>query len=115
VTFRHTSAAFACLALGIGAAQAQQHAPAVPDFAPPNLSEKGVRAMAANCATCHGTSGHAAPGSTLAGLAGRPKDSLLELLVQFRDGRKPATLMHQIAKGFSEAELAAMANFFSKQ
>jgi cytochrome c553 len=71
--------------------------------------------MAANCAPCHGTNGHAAPKSTLAGLAGRPRDSLLEMLMQFRDGKKPATLMHQIAKGYSEAELAALAEFFSKQ
>ena len=68
-----------------------------------------------NCAACHGTNGRAAPGSAVAGMAGRPKDSLLEMLVQFRDGRKPATLMHQITKGYSEAELAAMADFFSKQ
>jgi len=103
------------LALAAGTALAQQPAPAAPSFAPSNLSEKGVRAMAANCAACHGTNGNAAPGSTVAGLAGRPKDSLLEMLVQFRDGKKPATLMHQIAKGYSEAELAAMADFFSKQ
>ena len=103
------------LALAAGTALAQQPAPAAPSFAPSNLSEKGVRAMAANCAACHGTNGKAAPGSAVATIAGRPKDSLLEMLVQFRDGKKPATLMHQIAKGYSEAELAAMADFFSKQ
>jgi cytochrome c553 len=71
--------------------------------------------MAANCASCHGTNGHAAPNATLAGLAGRPSESLLEMLRQFRDGKRPATLMHQIAKGYSDAELAAISEFFSKQ
>jgi cytochrome c553 len=112
---RRFAAVISGLALATGAALAQQPAPAAPSFAPSNLSEKGVRAMAANCAACHGTNGKAAPGSAVAGMAGRPKDSLLEMLVQFKDGRKPATLMHQITKGYSEAELAAMADFFSKQ
>jgi cytochrome c553 len=112
---RRFAAVISGLALAAGAALAQQPAPAAPNFAPSNLSEKGARAMAANCAACHGTNGKAAPGSAVAGMAGRPKDSLLEMLVQFRDGRKPATLMHQITKGYSEAELAAMADFFSKQ
>ena len=111
---RGVSTVFAVLALAAGTALAQQPAPA-PSFAPSNLTESGVRAMAANCSSCHGTNGHAAPNSTLAGLAGRPKESLLQMLMQFRDGKKPATLMHQIAKGYSEAELAAMADYFSKQ
>jgi sulfide dehydrogenase cytochrome subunit len=94
---------------------AQQAAPPAPSFAPSNLSEQGVRAMAANCSSCHGTNGHAAANSTLAGLAGRPKDSLLEMLTQFRDGKRPATLMHQLTKGYTDAELSARADFFSKQ
>jgi cytochrome c553 len=112
---RRFAVVFAVLALGAGSALAQQPAPAAPSFAPSNLSEKGVRAMAANCAACHGTNGHAAPNSTLAGLAGRPRENLLEILTQFREGKKPATLMHQIAKGYSDAELAALADYFSKQ
>ena len=107
--------ALAGLALACGAALAQQPAPAAPSFAPSNLSEKGVRSMSANCTSCHGTNGLAAPGSTVPGLAGRPKDSLLEMLVQFKEGKRPATLMHQIAKGYSEAEITALADYFSRQ
>jgi cytochrome c553 len=36
-------------------------------------------------------------------------------MAQFKEGKRPATLMHQIAKGYSEAEIAAMAEYFSKQ
>ncbi len=97
------------------AAQAQQPAPPPPAFAPSNLTPLGVRAMAANCAACHGTNGRPAPGSTLAGLAGKPKEELLNAMNQFKAGRKPATLMHQISKGYTDAEILALADYFSRQ
>jgi cytochrome subunit of sulfide dehydrogenase len=33
----------------------------------------------------------------------------------FREGKREATLMHQIAKGYTEAETNAMADFFAAQ
>ena len=108
--------AAAALALGCAlAAHAQQPAPAAPAFAPANLTEKGVRDMAASCAACHGTAGRTAAGSPVAALAGRPRDEIVQAMAQFREGKRPATLMHQIAKGFSEAEVAAIAQHFSQQ
>jgi cytochrome subunit of sulfide dehydrogenase len=107
-----TAAVVATLAAGLAVAQ-QPAAP--PVFAPSNLSAAGVRSMAANCASCHGTNGHSAPGSTLAGLAGKPRIELLTAMTQFKEGKKPATLMHQISKGYSDEELAALADYFSKQ
>jgi cytochrome c553 len=105
------AAAAAGLALA-GAAAAQQPAPA---FAPPNLTPAGVRAMAANCASSHGTEGQAAPGSAVASLAGRPRGEIAQAMGQFREGRKPATVMHQIAKGFTEAEVQALDDYFSRR
>jgi sulfide dehydrogenase cytochrome subunit len=99
------------LALASLSTPAQQPAPAFPA---PNLTEKGVRGMAASCAACHGTNGRAAPGSSVAGLAGRSKEDLVQVMAQFRGGQRPATVMHQIAKGYTEAEVAAMADYFSK-
>ena len=103
--------AAAWLAAACGAA-AQQAPPA---FAPPNLGPAGVRAMAANCASCHGTDGHAAPGSIVASLAGRPRGDIAQSMTLFREGRKPATVMHQIAKGFTDDELEALDAWFSQQ
>jgi cytochrome c553 len=97
-----------------GLAGAQTPAPA-PSFAAPNTSEKGVRDLAATCAACHGTNGRVAPNSTLNGLAGKPRSDLSNALRQFREGKRSATVMHQIAKGYSEAELDALADYFSKQ
>ena len=99
-------------ALGSVAAFAQQPAPA---FAAANLSPKGVQSMASACAACHGTNGRAAAGSAVPGLAGRPATQLVDLMSQFKSGQKPATLMQQIAKGYSDAEIAAMADYFSRQ
>jgi cytochrome c553 len=33
----------------------------------------------------------------------------------FRDGKRPATVMHQIAKGYSDAQIEAMASWFAAQ
>ena len=96
-------------------AQAQQPAPPAPNFAAPNLSPKGVQSMAAACAMCHGTNGKPATGSTVAGLAGRPAPEIVDSMAQFKAGTKPATIMHQIARGYSDAEVAALAEYFSRQ
>jgi cytochrome c553 len=102
-------------ASGISIALAQQPAPPPPAFAPPNLTPAGVRSMAANCAACHGTNGRPAPGSTVPRLAGRAQSELVDIMAQFREGKRPATLMHQISKGYSAEETAAIAEYFSKQ
>ena len=83
-------------------------------FAPANLTPLGVRSLAANCAACHGTNGNSA-GGAIAGLAGMNKEYLAGQMKLFKDGRREATLMHQIAKGYSDAEVAAMADFFAAQ
>ena len=74
-----------------------------------------VRSLAATCANCHGTDGRAAAGAGMPGLAGQPRDYLLQQLRAFRDGSRPATVMHQIAKGYSEPQLQQLAGYFAAQ
>lgn len=95
-------------------AAAQQPAPPPPAFAAANLTEKGVRSMAASCAMCHGTDGRPVAGSPVASLAGRAAADISGSMAQFKAGTRPATIMHQISKGYSEAEIAALADYFSK-
>lgn len=71
------------------------------------------RNLAASCAMCHGTDGRSAGISE--SLAGRPKDQIVSTVKQFREGKKPATIMTQIAKGYTDAEVAAIATFFAAQ
>ena len=70
-----------------------------------------IRVWAAACANCHGTMGKAETGNE--SLAGKDKDELLQKLLDFKAGRKPATLMHQIAKGYSDEQLAQLATYFA--
>lgn len=72
-----------------------------------------ARDLAATCANCHGTDGHSVGG--MEELAGAPADRMLKQLLDFRSGDKPATIMHQIAKGYSEEQLELIANYFAAQ
>ncbi len=92
---------------------AQQPAPPAPSFAAPDLSDAGARSLAATCTPCHGTGGKPAPGSAVAALAGR--NDIAEVMKAFKEGKREATIMHQVAKGFSDAETAALATYFAKQ
>lgn len=71
------------------------------------------RALAATCANCHGTMG-TSQGATPS-LAGQKKEYIAEQMRLFRDGKRPATIMHQIAKGFTDAQIDAVADWFSRQ
>ena len=73
-----------------------------------------ARSLAATCAHCHGTEGHSVT-PEMRPLAGMPKAELIETLKAFRDGRRPATVMQQLAKGYSDAQLELIADFFSRQ
>lgn len=75
----------------------------------PNLG----RDLAAGCAHCHGTNGVSS--GVTESLAGRPQDQIVSTIKQFRDGKKPATIMHQISKGYSDEQVAAIAAFFAAQ
>lgn len=73
-----------------------------------------ARSWSASCASCHGTNGRSA--GDVPSLAGRSKSDLLAILKEFKEGkRKTATVMHQYATGYSDAQLERMADYFSQQ
>ena len=72
-----------------------------------------VRSLAATCAACHGTEGRSVNGSAIVGLAGMPRDYMLTQFKAFKDGSRPATVMHQLAKGYTDEQLDALATYFS--
>ena len=89
-------------------------APPPPAFAASNLTPNGVRSLAATCAACHGTSGSSA-GGAVPGLAGLNKEYFVNQIKAFKEGKREATIMHQLAKGYSDAEVAALGDFFAAQ
>ena len=98
-----TLASFAgLLALLAGAVQAQDR----------NLG----RNLAAQCANCHGTSGNAQPGGFP--LAGRERKYIIDQMTAFKSGARSgaaSTIMHQLAKGYSDEQIALMADYFAAQ
>jgi len=74
-----------------------------------------ARSLAATCAQCHGTDGRAPPGSAIAGLAGKPASYLIEQMTAFKNDVRPGILMPQLAKGFSDAQIAQLAAYFAQQ
>ena len=71
-----------------------------------------VRNLAATCFTCHGTDGRSV-GGVPPSLAGQDKNYLLQTLKDFKAGKRPATIMHQQAKGYTDQELEVIAGFFA--
>ena len=71
------------------------------------------RNLAATCANCHGTNGISKEGAP--SLAGETKESIVHKFREFRDGKRLATIMHQLAKGFTDGQVELIADFFSKQ
>lgn len=72
-----------------------------------------LRSLAATCANCHGTDGRAIEGSAVPGLAGMPAGYFVEQMKAFQSGARQATVMHQLAKGFNEAQIQQLAGYFA--
>ena len=75
----------------------------------PNLA----RNLAATCANCHGTNGMSQGGTE--SLAGVAKDNIVRKMQEFKTGNKPATIMNQLAKGYTDEQIALIAGWFAEQ
>ena len=90
-------AAFCLLAL-VGVAQAAAVGP------PPG---------AASCSGCHPASDKVP--SPVPRLSGRNPAEIVAAMQAFRTGQRPATVMDRIAKGFSDDEVRAIAEWYATQ
>ncbi|MDQ1314046.1 MAG: cytochrome subunit of sulfide dehydrogenase [Pseudomonadota bacterium] len=81
--------------LGVSAAQAQE------------ISRAAV--VAATCFTCHGTNG-VSPGS-IPSINEIPPDRMVSILQGFRSGQRASTVMGRHASGYTEVEIAEVANY----
>jgi cytochrome subunit of sulfide dehydrogenase len=107
MTFKSPSVALACVAaclsLGTAGALAQ------------DAQTLYIKSLAATCANCHGTNGKVVDGSSVPGLAGLPANYIVEQMNAFKSGARPATVMHQLAKGYNDAQIAQIAAYFAAQ
>ncbi len=99
--FRNQLAAFVLSGIAASMAMAQ------------DAATLNVRSLAATCASCHGSEGRSINGSAIVSLAGMPRDYMLKQFKAFKDGSRPATVMHQIAKGYTDQQVEVLAIYFS--
>lgn len=72
-------------------------------------------AMLANtCAGCHGTNGSSV-GPASPTIAAMDKEVFTDAMKAYKDGSRAATIMDRIAKGYTDEQFAAMAEFFAAQ
>jgi cytochrome subunit of sulfide dehydrogenase len=71
------------------------------------------RLLSASCSACHGTNGNSVGGTPV--LAGLNRANFIKQMQDFRSGARPATVMNKHAKGYSDAEIEKLADFFSAQ
>lgn len=69
--------------------------------------------VAANCAVCHGQGGAGA--GDVPSLAKSSAAQIAENMRAIRDGKKPSTIMGRIAKGYTDAQIDAVANQLGKK
>ena len=100
---------FIAQALGLVFAGAACALPAHAQAPDPNLA----RNLAATCANCHGTNGNAR--GDMKSIAGMPADRLIAMLDNYRNGNLPATIMHQITKGYTPDQIKLIAGYIAAQ
>ena len=70
--------------------------------------------LALSCFNCHGPGGKS-PGD-IPSIAGKSEDFLKTALIDFREGKRTgssATIMTRLAKGYSDAEIDAVAKYIA--
>ena len=72
-----------------------------------------ARNLAATCANCHGTNGNAR--GDMPPLAGVSAERIIAAVNDYKSGNRPATVMHQISKGYTDAQLQLIAAYFAAQ
>lgn len=80
-------------------------------FAWPAAAQAPLAAQ--GCIGCHGPNG--AGMGAVPGLAGRDRAELIAQMNAFRANERPATIMGRIARGYTEAEIIATAEYFARQ
>ncbi len=74
-----------------------------------SITPETARNLANNCLTCHGPHGRS-PGS-IPSLTKLSAANIATLLKRFKNGDVPSTIMERQAKGYTDAEIDAIANY----
>ena len=80
-------------------------------LAPELAADEAAPLIAQSCAGCHGQAGDGEP--PILPIAGYDRDAFVRVWEEFRSDARPATIMNRIARGFTDDELAELADYFS--
>lgn len=83
--------------------------------AAPSMAAEDVsgRNWAATCTGCHGTTGRSE--GSIPALIGLQKAYIVTAMREFREGTRPATVMHQLAKGYTDEQVDRIAEVLASQ
>lgn len=70
-----------------------------------------VKQWAASCSACHGTDGYSEGG--MASLAGQKKADIIEKMNDYKNGKRVASIMHQLSKGYTDEQIEQIAAYFA--
>lgn len=79
-----------------------------------NMTGADASMLSNTCAGCHGTDG-ASLGPAIPSIGGASAVYITDMMNAYKSGDTVSTIMGRIAKGYSEDEIAAMANYFAEQ
>jgi sulfide dehydrogenase cytochrome subunit len=68
--------------------------------------------IAQGCIGCHGQAG--AGRGSIPKIAGYGRDIFIAQWAAFKTNQRPATIMNRVAPGYTDAEVAVLADYFSK-
>jgi cytochrome c553 len=73
------------------------------------------RGLAATCANCHGTDGKGVENANMPVINHLNSEQILTQLKAFKSGERQGTIMHQLAKGYTDEQMQSIANFLGKK
>ena len=71
------------------------------------------QSLAATCFNCHGP--HGVSAASIPSLAGRSAASIVDTMAEYKSGKRTGTIMPQIAKGYTDAQIQLIAAYFAQQ
>ncbi len=87
-------------------------APSIPPMPPLPMASAAM--LATHCTGCHGEDG-ASLGPASPSIGGLDKDYFIKTMRAFKNGKRHATVMGRIAKGYTDDEIKAMAGYFASK
>lgn len=75
-------------------------------------ADRHVQTIASTCMSCHGPDGRSL--GEIPDLTGLSKTKFVDAMADFKAGTRRATIMHRHASGYTDAEIDAMGDYFSR-